>query len=316
MHTIKSKNIFFVTVFSYLYVLPLAFALPRIPTKKVCEGLDPVNSQIRSKAPPKIWTTRQKRLGDLRAEQQARLEGYNRAPNLRQEVMFDFNPHIRPLYAETFPHMRGLPQNMSLAQREFYEGVFHYLRSHDRPFLNLQKFEYEIVEYAASTGKSMADAQEYVLRKWELEFGFYEPVIVLDNRVYTNEEFAQVIAAGRVFVEIGAENYLIPPHNTQSTRWKHLGNAHRIQLHLVMRELRQHPERFGNQTNFNKFYRDVGHLMSDKKLDWSNTGAEDGPEDRQNLWFHLFDSYENNYSSPGFFFEYHEFWPEISLARP
>jgi hypothetical protein len=208
------------------------------------------------------------------------------------------------LAALMMPFMKELPKGLSQEESLFYDGVFRFLRNREKVFQSLLQVEEELV----STGHGVS-AIEDLFRRFEQKHGFR--VTKLD-RVLDTPEFSKILENGFVFVDTSGDTTSLALDGTHpNLKWVHGRFSHRLQWHLVLRELGARPQTFGHPTDVLGLYKKLGSPELSDRLDWSKTGVVEGKS--RTLFFHLFDSHENNGSSPGFYTEYRRFWPQIPL---
>jgi hypothetical protein len=69
------------------------------------------------------------------------------------------------------------------------------------------------------------------------------------------------------------------------------------------------PAAFGKVGKASEIYKSLGEI-DNSKLDWTETGVE-GKGKEKDLWFQLFDNFEQNWSSPEFLRPQHAYWPGL-----
>ncbi len=202
-----------------------------------------------------------------------------------------------------------LPRGLSEYQARIFRRMIETLRSPGRIFLHILVLESRLKE----------ESLENILSASESMFGFQ--VVDVRGRL-TRQEWMKYLASGQTFNDFGGDliSLSINGHRTQKGHWRHARLAHRLQLGLILMDYMQTPEAYGTKAELLQAYKDLGDRALDARLDWSHTYlAPTDPEhaeydDRHNLFFQIFDSAENNPSSPGFFHEYREFWPRLAEA--
>jgi hypothetical protein len=129
----------------------------------------------------------------------------------------------------------------------------------------------------------------------------------------TDEDLHKILLAGQTFNDQVRGGLVLDMgfgFQPVQGRWPHGPLIHRLQLHLVLRDLVLNAKNYGSPSSVLHLYRQMGNPDLLARLDWSKTGL-DSPSRNHTLFFQLFDSPENNGSSPGFFNEYKEYWPNL-----
>ncbi len=219
------------------------------------------------------------------------------------------------------PLLKQLPDGLTRNQRLFYQGIFDLLRDRARVFSLTQQVIQEIdgrvgVEDHKSederVDQNLARRRAFleILSKYERKYRF--KVTKVSAAVESREWLAYVHMGYVLDDEAGRHMGLTLSSDQQAKpgQWEHGRDTHRFQWHLVLRDVEQRPELYGHPKDVLTLYEKLGDRSV--KLDWSETGANanSGPQD---LFFYLFDSPENNPSSPGYFLHYREFWPGLPI---
>lgn len=223
-------------------------------------------------------------------------------------------PNIFPsaMAALLTPHMERLPGGMDPQTHAFYQGIFDFIHDRARVFTGIQ----EVVAEIDRSGN--ADREAGLIAIMENYEKLYGLRAVQVRTALSGEEWLALLADGLTFDDLAGSHVhlsLSRELHAPEGQWRHGQLTHRFQLHLVLRDLRAHPERYGNPRDVLALYKKMGDRAYGKSLDWSVTGLlEDGrPTGPLGLFYHLFDSPENNPSSPGFYYQYREYWPTLPL---
>lgn len=208
------------------------------------------------------------------------------------------------------PIVRGLPTGLTLGQEKFFSGVWNLLRDRIR-VLELTRTVVREIDAMSDVMKfGRREAFLNILSQWEAKYGF--PLLEVDGYLSSQDWLAQIergviiddtnAGKGAVVLRVGGIVEPIVGH------WNHGRDSHRFQWHLVLRDLELRPDHYGRPSDIVQMYKD---LALGEHLDWTQTGVA-GEE--KNLFRILFDTAENNPSSPGYFTEYREsYWPELPI---
>jgi hypothetical protein len=228
-------------------------------------------------------------------------------------------PNLFPfqLASLTYSEMTALPTGLTAQEAAFFQGVFETLRDLSRSFVLIKLVESDVQTIVAESSQQLSDrdlritALHSLMTVYEKRFGFS---VVELNRSITASEWAEFLAAGKTFIDragagLGLE--LGPGLRTRPGHWLHPQLAHRFQLHLILRDKVLRPDRYGRPEDLLQCYKALGMTDFNSRLDWSSTGLD--AQSAHDLYFELFDSPENNASSPGFFFDYKDYWPDLLI---
>jgi hypothetical protein len=235
-------------------------------------------------------------LADKRMNWSTREDSHRLPPNI-------YGPNAN-LLAQ--PYMRQLPKGLSSPQAEaFFHGVFVLLRDRARVFqiINDIKVDLELTTL------------ERLFSKYEVRYSLN--IIRVDD-ILSTRTWLNYIKRGFIVVD-SIQQPLYTPSLDDRTRaaaghWHHASLAHRTQMHMILRELEAHPELFGGPYTTSQIlalYKSLGSSNAGSNLDWSDTGLN--PKSGATFYQELFDTLENNASSPGFFYEYREYWPWLRI---
>lgn len=211
----------------------------------------------------------------------------------------------RPLASLVMSPIRSLPNGMSLEEQAFFNGIFEVLRDLQRVYQLLQELSSELKQMK-SPGKNAEQIYHTLLLRYE-----NKAQISLESvdHPLTSVELKEILARGSIFIDRNddfIEAHLNPQIPALQGKWKHKKWVHRLQLHLILRDFQRRPEAYGSPKSFVALFKLLGSEELYRRLDWSDTNVPPG-----DLFVHLFDSMENNGSSPGFFSEYQNYWPDI-----
>lgn len=234
--------------------------------------------------------------------------------------MKDKDLHRRPpaifasrLAAWLSPYMTNLPEGFDSAEEKFFLGIFRLLRDLERTHFLLTQLEYDLKKLVGRESEKNAVAYEALLRAYERRIGMN---VVRVTKPLSLEETMAFLAAGNTFVDLAGHALVLslgPGLQAPLNRWRHLAGSHRLQMHLVLRDLLLRPEHYGSPKDPLELLKKLGDPELHRRLDWSQTGLQGENPDQHNLFTQLFDTWENNASSPGFFHEYHAYWPMLPL---
>ncbi len=193
---------------------------------------------------------------------------------------------------------KRLPAGIPARLRPGLDEIRLLLRDREALFQRMDEFERDVYTRSRARGLSLETAREQILEEWEAKNGF-GPVRDLDNKAYSGPEWRAMLSEGRQFRD---GNFA----DAKRKGSDHGSLTHRIQWHVVMRDLAARPQAFGGVTQAVELYKALGELDAGK-LDWSGTGITDN----DGLWYHLFDSWETNFSRPEYFRRKHQYWPKL-----
>lgn len=212
--------------------------------------------------------------------------------------------------------LRALPSGIPPVAESFYVQIFQLLRDRGRVFDLLKLLESDIVTLAAKISKdpSSSDrirAYRSILEVYETEIGVTTQEV---SEFLSPAEIKKNLARGAILTDHSPASAELRINETMIAKagsWIHTRWVHRLQFHLIFRDAKLRPALYPKPAEILAFIKYLGEPDLERSLDWSNTGLK--PKDPANLFLfeHLFDTHENNPSSPGFFWQYFEYWPQI-----
>ena len=203
---------------------------------------------------------------------------------------------------------------------EALKSVFNFLDDSEKVFARMQEFEDAVLVEALLVNPNLFRLDETekakiveaslvkVLEDEEIAHGFISAnkngpykAFDLEERIYSIPEWNQLLQDGKIFNDTAfqSENGVI----TDELRKGHGYFTHRIQWHLVMKEMNSNPEKFHQFTAVQLFKKN-GDAVFEKKLGMGDTGPN-------SLWGRLFDSHSGTYHQPEVFHEIHLDCPEL-----
>lgn len=201
--------------------------------------------------------------------------------------------------ALAYRYITDLPSGLSEREAQFFGGIFRTLRDRGRVFDLIQMVVQDIQHRSI----------ESVLIDVEQRFGLTVEIVLAQ---LTADEWRALLSDGKTFVDLAGAHLALHVADEMRPRaghWQHGQMSHRFQLHLILRDMALRPDFYGGTSDFLALYKRMGDEAFCERLDWSMTGLRSG----RDLFFILFDSPENNGSSPGFYSEYaQEYWPELA----
>jgi hypothetical protein len=236
-------------------------------------------------------------------------------------------PHIfaSAYQSLTYQEPRSLPAGMTRGERAFFNGIFKNLRNLERTYELVKATESDVEQLVASyhahpSTSSLSDFQirsralQILMATYEKEFGF--GVEFVDQAV-PDDELMAVLARGNTFIDrAGSRLVLDMADGVRPVRghWDHKVLVHRFQWYLILRDLKLHPQDYGNPKDVLALYKRLGDPQFNRGLNWSKTKIYDPGNGKIHfLFFQLFDSPENNGSNPGFYTEYRQYWPGLVI---
>ncbi len=220
------------------------------------------------------------------------------------------------LYALLFPTLRQLPTGLPKQAEAFFEQIFLILRDRSLVFDLLKAVELDVMKLADRDAEFSKQEQAFLvlLQVYEEPLGF--ETVAISGRL-TTPKFLQIVAEGKTFIDQSGDSLslsLASDTPALAGAWVHGINTHRLQWHLILRAHLLWPHRFPENIDLLAMYKLLGDNEMNARLDWSATGiAGDIGSDQRTLFFQLFDSAENNGSSPGFYLAYHRYWSRLPL---
>jgi hypothetical protein len=219
----------------------------------------------------------------------------------------------RKIVALSYQPMLRLPDGLPQAEFAFFSGIFQFLRDRQRTYEMMKAVEHDVVRLAPKHEvEPRIRALLALFLSYEQNFGILCTTL---HDAVTDHELHRLLLLGKTFTDHAGANLSIDMGlNIRPLwgRWPHRQLSHRLQLHLVLRDLMLHPNAYGNPQDVLTLYRQLGNTALMHGLNWQKTGLEMTSK-TPSMFFQLFDSPENNGSSPGFFSEYQEYWQEILL---
>lgn len=192
----------------------------------------------------------------------------------------------------------ALPDGVSAKVQPGLDSIRRLFADQQRVTKLMQDFEAEVVGRTLRTGEPLNVSRENILARSEALNGF-KPVVELPVKSYDKPEWRAMLKEGALFKDTAFKDA-----NRQGSR--HGYETHRLQWHLVMREMAARPESFGKVEQASDLFKFIG-AVDDAALDWKKTGVSYN----QTAWYQLFDSNEKNFSSPEFFRDQHRHFPGL-----
>jgi len=164
-------------------------------------------------------------------------------------------------------------------------------------FDRMQELEREVYERTLRTGDKSEDALEAVLSKWERQQGFIQTVNI--EKELSGVQFHRIINRKRAFRDeaFAHKDRNGIPHSAQ---------AHRIQWNVIMRDYKANPAEYPGMKNAADVYRMFGDERLAARLQGTNPKMV-APD----IWQNMFDSSEDNFTSPETLRFVHEFFPGL-----
>ena len=191
--------------------------------------------------------------------------------------------------------MRAIPFGIPRRLQKAVERIRSLASDPKACLRRMGELEAEVAARAATTGAPPEEALESVLDSWERAAGF-KPALTVDRQL-SSREWREALTQGALMTD---RAFASSAHGAMT---------HRIQWNVVLRELKAEPSAFGDAAApelLDLMARPpVGGLLS-----WVNTGVSPG-RGATPLWDRLFDSFENNFTSPEFLRGRSEQWPGI-----
>jgi len=182
----------------------------------------------------------------------------------REKFLREVWPYLVPSY------LTELPSGSSSKDAYFqsYATIRQFLADGQRVFRRLQQLEIEVMSKARETEKAPELVLQDILFQCEIENGFNHSVAELDKGL-SAQQWYDLLKKGSLFHDVA---FVGQPHGIDS---------HRLQWNLVMREMKDHPEQYGNLSPGN-LYKKLGDAELMKQM-----GYPFG--DRESVWRDLFD---------------------------
>lgn len=231
--------------------------------------------------------------GDCVPEDREALQKVLENQKVQQDAFAKAENQFGPSVFKELP--KGLPENY----RSGYQAIMEFLNNKARVFKQMQALEYDVQEMSRVQKITPEEALTKIMVQWEQEGGF-KPAIDLAAKTYNKAEWLEMLRGGALFNDTQFAD-------TNRMGARHALLTHRLQWHALMREMRMSPQLFNPQLRPVDYYTEMGNPQTAAALDWSQTGVT--KITKAHLWFHLFDSFDMNYTSPEFFRGHHSFWP-------
>lgn len=149
---------------------------------------------------------------------------------------------------------------------------------------HLLRLERETARRARDRGVPREKALQDILGEWESRHGFKPATVVYESQ--RPQAWYAMLREGALFRD---RTFAGKPHGVET---------HRLQWHVIMREMSERPESFPGVKNAAELFRTLGDESIIARLDWS--GASRVSRNERNLWGPLFDSFTENHTSPEF----------------
>lgn len=205
-------------------------------------------------------------------------------------------------------------KNYRLAIEEI-NAVF---KEQDTVFKRMQEFEDEVLARSLKQDKkfyTLSERQQAeikqknmieVMDELEEAHGFvsvnpnkYE-ALNLENKSYSLTEWQDMLKEGKIFNDTAFKN--VENAVDLSSRNGHGYFTHRIQFHILMKEMNKNPKRFKGFKGV-ELYKKLGDTEFAQKMGLANSGSD-------TLWQNLFDSMNGpSYHRPEYFRTMHELYP-------
>ena len=211
-------------------------------------------------------------------------------------------------FAFTYDPVNDLTDNLPPQEKAFFDGVFHTLRDLERVHFLIHQLLSDLdqlVEAKRSQGSLPFPESELRPRAYASLLTIFEKqmgigLVTIEDAI-SGKEMDAIMADGNTFIDDAGSHiglHLSDDVEVPQEIWPHGQWTHRMQLHLIIRDSLLRPEFYGAPESFLEMYKAMGQPEFNKP---------------HNLFFHLFDSPENNGSSPGFYQHYREYWPGLPL---
>lgn len=179
---------------------------------------------------------------------------------------------------------------------------------------HMQALELEVMTRNVETNLPVTETFQQVLSRWENAHGF-KPAIDLEPRVYTGKEFRAMMREGALPKDPGLRDpFHLGAGYDRLEFAQHGYDTHRVQWHVVMRDMRLNPEYYtslGETPLAGELYKFLGSEILMEKLDWTGTGypgyltapnLKSAFPGSRTLWDGLFegDGYQHDFHSPLF----------------
>jgi hypothetical protein len=204
--------------------------------------------------------------------------------------------------------------------REAFKSINNFFDEQEKIFRGMQEFEEEIIarslrrdaQFLTLDGRSQAMTKQFemikVMNELEEAGGFVSDsageytALLLKDKSYSLDEWQTMLSEGKLFNDTTFKNAINP--YTLANRTDHGYFTHRIQWHVLMKEMNNNPGRFQGIRPVD-LYKKLGDTDFANKMGLASSGDN-------TLWQHLFDA-ENtpSYHSPENFREMHELYPSL-----
>lgn len=250
-----------------------------------------------------------------------------------------FNEISNPGYAErSFSRAAGQTNDYSWRMPDFVDAseasaidkkyrdalveVRNFLDDEAQVFKRMQEFEDDIMarsrlespnfEYLSAQEQAIIkqNNMERILGEYEEAHGFQSAVkgeykaIDLENKSYSMDDWFEMLRDGRQFNDTAFKQAQDATGISESMRNGHGYYTHRIQWHILMKEMDAAPSRFGELRGV-ELFKKLGDNDFGKKLGMNGNSGD-------TLWQHLFDALNTGtYHCPEYFRKTHTLYPEI-----
>ncbi len=199
-------------------------------------------------------------------------------------------------------------------------AIYNFLIDWDRVFLRMQELENEVVvraylvdvDFAALKNKDKKILKEKqmleIFMNREAKHGF-TPVksdrynaLALSEKDFSEEDWFKMLRAGKMFNDT---IFLVTRDVTginATARGSHGYYTHRIQWHLVMRDMDKNPDLYGEKKGVELFKLFGSTVLNREVSEWYES----------NLWDMVFDGFRiDNYTSPEYLRKHHVLFPDL-----
>jgi hypothetical protein len=204
-----------------------------------------------------------------------------------------------------------------------YNEIHDLFNNNYKVYSRMQDLEEEILIRATmenpkflllSAEKKAIEVQDNMVRileDTELNHGFISASdkiyasTVLENRSYSMVEWNDMLAKGIIFDDLTFKQGQISSAISESQRRSHGFYTHRIQWHVLMKDMEAFPARYAN-LNANKIFKNLGDNNFDKRIGLGANGSNTS-------WQYLFDNMGGGYHQPEVFRQLHDDYPILGV---
>jgi len=198
------------------------------------------------------------------------------------------------------------------------EEINAVFKEQDTVFKRMQEFEDEILARSINKNKkfyTLSERQQAeikqskmieVMDELEVEHGFVSAnpnkyvALDLENKSYSMEDWQNMLTEGKIFNDTAFKS--VENAIDLQNRTGHGYFTHRIQFHILMKEMNKNPKRFKGFRGV-ELYKKLGDTPFAQKMGLANSGSD-------TLWQNLFDSMNGpSYHRPEYFRTQHELYP-------